>query len=720
MKSRMFRMGPLALAALLLCAAGPAGAQIQVEVNRRPVAFTGAQPARVGGRVLIPLRAVVEALGAEVRWEAATQTVRGGRGERQFSLSIGSRSASVNGAPVTLDVPAQLMGGTTMVPLRFVAEALGAEVQWNAAAQQVVINDAGAAPPAAPDRIAGEVVAIRRDSLTLRTEDGRAAYDLAPDAVISRSTGGRVSRVGLDEVLVGDRVRLALDAQGRAARVEAFPAGEAPADDGRIRGEVVAVRSNARPPTIVVRSAAGRAAYEVTPDTLLFRSADQGRGVRVRLEEIEPGDEVTLRVDRTGAVAEVVDARAAADAVPLPEPARDIRITSFTHDAEGTLRGGSQVRVTLVGTPRGTATFDAGALAKDAVLREDAQRPGRYTGVITVPKGITAKEIPVVGQLRSGNRTAPLVQAAALLDVDSEPPAISDAAPADQARVRGLQPDIYAEISDGAGSGLDERSLRMTVRGKDVSEDVKVTRRFLLYTPQEELTPGAVPVTITIKDLAGNENRLAWSFTVERAPAAIQSVSHDGDRPLRAGDVLTVTVKAEPRGRGTFDVGAVARDLPLRETAAGVYEGRYTVRQGDQAVKAPVTVNFVTAGGDRVRHEATAPVNVVTQAARAPVISAPRDEVRLRDDLIVEGTAAPGSKVIVEVTYSGRAFGALPLKGTFGSQEVTADRDGRWTTEPFEVRLPLGVRRPELTISAVAVDAAGTESEPTTVTVSGR
>jgi hypothetical protein len=440
----------------------------------------------------------------------------------------------------------------------------------------------------------------------------------------------------------------------------------------------------------------------------------------VRLEEIEPGDEVTLRTDRTGAVAEVVEARAAGSAVPLPEPARDLRITSFTHDAEGMLRAGSQVRVTLTATPGAVATFDAGTLAKDVPLREDPQRPGRYTGVLTVPKGVTAKEIPVIAQLKSGDRTAPLVQAGTLLDVDSEPPAIAEAAPTDRARVKGLQPDIYAEISDGAGSGLDERSLRMTVRGKDVSEDVKLTRRFLLYTPTEELTPGPVPVAITIKDLAGNPNQLSWTFSVERAPASVQSVTHDGDRPLRAGDVLTVTVKGQPRGRGTFDVGEVAQDVPLREVEPGVYEGRYTVRQGDQADKAPVTVHFTTAAGDRVKHEATAPVNVVTQAARAPVITAPEDEIRLSDGLIVEGTAAPGAKVVVEVNFSGKAFGALPLKGTFGSQEATADRNGRWKTEPFTVRLPLGVRRPELTIEAVAVDAAGTESEPTTVTVSTR
>ncbi len=131
----------IGLAALLsLGASQPAHAQIQVEVNREPVEFMGAQPEQIRGRVFIPLRDVAEALDAEVRWDPATQSVFGSRGRRLFKLPIGKRNAIINGERVRLDAPAQVVNGTTIVPLRFVAEALGAEVTWRPARQLVAIN----------------------------------------------------------------------------------------------------------------------------------------------------------------------------------------------------------------------------------------------------------------------------------------------------------------------------------------------------------------------------------------------------------------------------------------------------------------------------------------------------------------------------------------------------------------------------------------------------
>jgi hypothetical protein len=122
----------------------PALARISVDVNGSPMDFTGVQPASIGGRVFIPLRAVAESLGAEVRWNAASQTVFGNREGRDFELPLGSRRATVQGRAVTLDAPARMMHGTTMVPLRFVAEALGAEVNWDPSSQRVAVNLEGA------------------------------------------------------------------------------------------------------------------------------------------------------------------------------------------------------------------------------------------------------------------------------------------------------------------------------------------------------------------------------------------------------------------------------------------------------------------------------------------------------------------------------------------------------------------------------------------------
>lgn len=85
------------------------------------------------GRTLVPLRAFFEALGATVDWQEERKTVVAAKGNRSVELPVGAFSALVNGEELSLDVPAKIVEGRTLVPLRFVGEALGAEVQWDPA-----------------------------------------------------------------------------------------------------------------------------------------------------------------------------------------------------------------------------------------------------------------------------------------------------------------------------------------------------------------------------------------------------------------------------------------------------------------------------------------------------------------------------------------------------------------------------------------------------------
>ncbi|WP_134684466.1 copper amine oxidase N-terminal domain-containing protein [Brevibacillus migulae] len=99
-------------------------------------------PVEVNGRTLVPLRAIFEALGAKVEWDEATQTVTATKDNNTIKLTIGSKVAYKNGEKIFLDVPAQLYNGdTTMVPIRFVSEALGAKVGWDAYSNAVIITN---------------------------------------------------------------------------------------------------------------------------------------------------------------------------------------------------------------------------------------------------------------------------------------------------------------------------------------------------------------------------------------------------------------------------------------------------------------------------------------------------------------------------------------------------------------------------------------------------
>ena len=128
--------------ALLLGAAQPAHAQrgtTQVTVDQSPVVFSGQQPVQSGGRILVPLRGVLEKLGAYVGFDSRSQTVTAFRGATRITLPIGGRQALINDRAVTLDAPARVVNGSTLVPLRFVAEALGAQVAYDVNTNTVAI-----------------------------------------------------------------------------------------------------------------------------------------------------------------------------------------------------------------------------------------------------------------------------------------------------------------------------------------------------------------------------------------------------------------------------------------------------------------------------------------------------------------------------------------------------------------------------------------------------
>ena len=119
---------------------------ISVQLDGRNLYFDQ-PPAMIDGRLLVPLRGIFEALSADVLYDAATRSIKATKGSTVVQLQLGSRTALIDGRTVYLDVPADTVGGRTMVPLRFVSESLGADVKWSGATKTVVINSTGSAQP---------------------------------------------------------------------------------------------------------------------------------------------------------------------------------------------------------------------------------------------------------------------------------------------------------------------------------------------------------------------------------------------------------------------------------------------------------------------------------------------------------------------------------------------------------------------------------------------
>ena len=101
---------------------------------------TDVSPVITDGRTLLPVRAVCEALGAKVDWIEESQTVKITAENIDISLVIGETFATVNGEKIDLDSPSFIENDRTYLPIRFVSEKLGADVQWDDATQTVNIT----------------------------------------------------------------------------------------------------------------------------------------------------------------------------------------------------------------------------------------------------------------------------------------------------------------------------------------------------------------------------------------------------------------------------------------------------------------------------------------------------------------------------------------------------------------------------------------------------
>jgi len=92
-------------------------------------------------RTLVPIRALVESLGAEVKWNAETRVVTITKGSNTIELKIDSKVAVVGGVEMQLEAPAQIEGNRTVVPVRFISEGLGLYVKWLAQHRTILVTE---------------------------------------------------------------------------------------------------------------------------------------------------------------------------------------------------------------------------------------------------------------------------------------------------------------------------------------------------------------------------------------------------------------------------------------------------------------------------------------------------------------------------------------------------------------------------------------------------
>ncbi len=104
---------------------------MEVRINGVLVDFKDQKPVIKNGRTLVPFRAILEAMGADIQWDEVNRTVRATKDGIGMVLEIGNTTALIGTEKMEMDVPAEIINGRTMVPLRFVSEGLGYEVLFD-------------------------------------------------------------------------------------------------------------------------------------------------------------------------------------------------------------------------------------------------------------------------------------------------------------------------------------------------------------------------------------------------------------------------------------------------------------------------------------------------------------------------------------------------------------------------------------------------------------
>lgn len=131
---------PLLLAGIAFAAMPAFANRLVVIVDGKPVEFKeNAQPMVYRGRVMVPMRGIFEALGATLTYDPTTRTVQAQRNNEGVELTFGSRIAKKNGAEILLDTPPSIIKNVTYVPMRFIAESLGAKLSYDKANMRLTI-----------------------------------------------------------------------------------------------------------------------------------------------------------------------------------------------------------------------------------------------------------------------------------------------------------------------------------------------------------------------------------------------------------------------------------------------------------------------------------------------------------------------------------------------------------------------------------------------------
>jgi hypothetical protein len=393
-----------------------------------------------------------------------------------------------------------------------------------------------------------------------------------------------------------------------------------------------------------------------------------------------------------------------------------VAITNFRVDTTGWLKLGDRANFTLEGTPGGQASVIISGLAQPVRLTEGPS--GTYTGSWMPGNSTFLKESSVIAELRVGG-TDKMIQSAKTLSADTVAPMIKNASPTGTVNVG--TPDISASYSD-EGAGIDPKGVTLRVGGVDVTRNASVTTDFIFYRPDQALANGNIPVELIVRDLSGNEVSAKWNFALNsKANAKVTIFDHTARQGVEPMGKISFRLDTTPGSKVTLSSSnGVIHNLPMKESPAGVYRGVYQLSANDTFNNDKVFADIVLPDGTSFRTEAVKRILRVGSKTFGPAtISTPTDGATVRSPLVVTGTALPGVKVNVRVSYATTMLNALRVTGNLADVTIDTDKNGNWKTDGIDLGSTLRGSNTEYTVTVTAIDPQGAKSTATTIKLKG-
>ena len=272
---------------------------------------------------------------------------------------------------------------------------------------------------------------------------------------------------------------------------------------------------------------------------------------------------------------------------PVPTPAALPVIERFGVIPVARIEPGAELRFAATGTPGARALLTIDGVVRDLVMTE--VRPGNYEGAYTIRRNDNfPASLNITMALEANGQVSRSRLNQALL-VDARPPTIKNLSPRNNEIVSGNPISVSATFDDMGGVGVDPKTVKLIIGGRDQTRNASITAQFLTW--RGDLPAGTYQVEVTAADNSGNAVRQNWSFIVAgpQAPVAVLPLditSHANNAQVPAGMIevrgrtapdtkVDVQVQAIAAIAGIFGINQQVLNQSIRSDAAGNFAFRF-------------------------------------------------------------------------------------------------------------------------------------------------